>query len=178
MRRIYLTILIAGILIFLGVPAKAQVQISVNFNVGSQPVWGPVGYDVVQYYYLPDIDSYYYVPQQRFYFYDGGRWIYSSSLPSRYRNYDLYKSYKVVVNEHEPWRNHKSYKKKYSSYKDRHDQKSIRDSRDSKYFVNKNHPEHNNWIKQQKHDNGNAKEQNRDNKSDNKKKGGQGKQKK
>jgi len=46
----------------------------------------------------------------------------------------------------------------------------IRDSRDSKYLENRNHPEHNNWIKQQKHDNGNDKGQNRSNKDDNKKK--------
>jgi hypothetical protein len=37
-----------------------------------------------------------------------------------------------------------------------HDQKAIRDSREAKYFVNKNHPEHNNWVKEQKHDNVNG----------------------
>ncbi|MDP3148558.1 MAG: hypothetical protein Q8N83_05455, partial [Ignavibacteria bacterium] len=62
--------------------------------------------------------------------------------------------------------------------KGRHDQQAIRDSRDSKYFVNKNHPEHNNWVKQQKNNNGNNKGENRSNKSDNKKNGGQGKHKK
>jgi hypothetical protein len=178
MRRIYLPILITGILIFLGAPLKAQVQFSLNFNIGSQPVWGPVGYDAVQYYYLPDIDSYYYVPQHLFYYNYGGRWISSSSLPPRYVNYNLYNGYKVVVNEREPWRNHETYRVKYASYKGRHDQRIIRDSRDSKYFVNKNHPEHNNFIKQQKQDNGNDKGQKRENKSDNKKKGGQGKNKK
>ncbi|MDP1995245.1 MAG: hypothetical protein Q8K40_08380, partial [Ignavibacteria bacterium] len=147
-------------------------------NIGSQPAWGPVGYDEVQYYYLPDIDSYYYVPQHRFYFFNGGRWIYSSSLPARYANYNLYNGYKVVVNQREPWRNHNVYKNKYSSFKGRHDQQPIRDSRDSKYFVNKNHPEHNNWVKQQKQSNGNDKKQNNGNKSDNKKKGGNGKHKK
>jgi len=178
MRRIYLTILIAGILIFLGAPLKAQVSLSLNFNIGSQPVWGPVGYDEVQYYYLPDIDSYYYVPQHRFYFYNGRSWIYSSSLPPRYANYNLYNGYKVVVNEREPWRHHKIYQEKYASFKGRHDQQPIRDSRDSKYFVNKNHPEHNNWIKQQKQNNGKDRGENRGNKNDNKKNGGQGKHKK
>ncbi|PIW98424.1 MAG: hypothetical protein COZ80_10685 [Ignavibacteria bacterium CG_4_8_14_3_um_filter_37_9] len=170
MRKIYLTLLLTGILFALGAPLKAQVSLSLNFNIGSQPAWGPVGYDEVQYYYLPDIDSYYYVPQHRFYFYNGRNWIYSSSLPPRYAHYNLYNGYKVVVNEREPWRNHNSYKAKYSSFKGRHDQKMIRDSRDSKYFENRNHPEHNNWIKQQKHDNGNDKGQNRSNKDDNKKK--------
>lgn len=178
MRKIYLTLLLTGILLALGVPLKAQVSLSLNFNIGSQPAWGPVGYDEVQYYYLPDIDSYYYVPQHRFYFFNGGRWIYSSSLPPRYANYNLYNGYKVVVNEREPWCNHNVYKNKYSSFKGRHDQQPIRDSRDSKYFVNKNHPEHNNWVKQQKNDKGKDKGENRGNKSDNKKNGGQGKHKK
>ena len=42
--------------------AAAQVRFNVNFNIGSQPVWGPIGYDYVEYYYLPDIEVYYYVP--------------------------------------------------------------------------------------------------------------------
>jgi hypothetical protein len=55
----------------------------------------------------------------------------------------------VVVFEKKPWRNNKSHKEKYFSYKNRHDQVLIRDSRDSKYYVIKNHPEHNNWVKKQ-----------------------------
>ncbi len=127
----------------------SNAQIDVNINLGTQPVWGPTGYDYVEYYYLPDIEAYYNVPKQRYYYYEKGNWIYKSSLPSRYSNYDFYNSYKVVINEREPWRNHKTYKKKYYSYKGRHDQQPIRDSRDSKYFVNKNHPEHNKWVKEQ-----------------------------
>lgn len=137
--------------------SNAQVSVSLNFNIGSQPVWGPTGYDYVEYYYLPDIDVYYDVPQHRYYYYNNGRWRYSSNLPSRFGNYDFYNSYKVVINEREPWRNHKNYREKYSSYKGRHDQQPIRDSRDSKYFQNKNHPEHNNWVKEQKHNNKNDK---------------------
>jgi hypothetical protein len=78
-------------------------------------------------------------------------------LPSRYRGFDLYNSYKVVVNEPAPYRNHNKYRDQYSSFKGRHGQEPIRDSRDSKYYANPNHPEHNNWVKQQKHDNGNGK---------------------
>ncbi len=163
MRKLFLTLLITGILFFFGVPLKAQVSLSVNFNIGSQPVWGPVGYEQVQYYYLPDIDSYYYVPEHRFYFYDKGRWTYSSSLPTRYSHFDLYKSYKVVVNEHEPWKHHKTYREKYASFKGRHDQQLIRDSHDPKYFENKDHPEHGKWKKEEKHDNGNDKKKDRGN---------------
>ncbi len=38
---------------------NAQLRIGVNFNIGSQPAWGPAGYDYVHYYYLPDLDAYY-----------------------------------------------------------------------------------------------------------------------
>lgn len=162
----YFFVLIVAL--FLANTINAQVSFSLNFNIDRQPIWGPTGYDHVEYYYLPDIDMYYYVPQHRFYYNEGGRWIGRSSLPSRYRNYDLYNSYKVVVNEREPWRNAETYREKYSSYKGRHDQQPIRDSRDSKYFVNKNHPEHNKWIQQQKHDNGNHNGLNKENKGKNK----------
>ena len=145
---------------FLTSTLTAQVSFSLNFNIDNQPAWGPTGYDYAEFYYLPDIEIYYNVPQHRFYYNERGRWIYSSYLPSRYRNYDLYNSYKVVVNEQRPWRNHENYKEKYSSYKGNHDQQPIRDSRDSKYFVNKNHPEHNNWVKQKKNDQGKGNDQN------------------
>jgi hypothetical protein len=46
--------LIAG-----GITYDATAQVSLNVNIGSQPVWGPVGYDRVDYYYVPDIDAYY-----------------------------------------------------------------------------------------------------------------------
>jgi hypothetical protein len=138
--------------------ASAQISIGFNFNIERQPIWGPAGYDHVEYYYLPDIECYYNVPQQRWYYFERGRWINSSSLPPRYRGFDLYHSYKVVVNERDPYRHHDTYRAKYSSYRGHHDQQVIRDSRDSRYFVNKNHPEHGNWEKQQKHDNGNGKD--------------------
>ena len=140
---------------------KAQVSFGISFNLESQPAWGPTGYDYVEYYYLPDIDVYYNVPRHRYYYNERGRWRYSSSLPTRFGNYDYYNSYKVVVNEHYPWRNAKTYREKYSSFKGRHDQQFIRDSKDSKYFANKYHPEHKNWLQQQKHDRGNKSSMNR-----------------
>lgn len=153
MRKLFFLILFAGILTAFAAPLNAQVRFNVNVNLGTQPVWGPAGYDSAEYYYLPDVDAYYDIPRHMFYFNERGRWVGRRSLPSRYRDYDLYNSYKVVVNEREPWRNHETYRVKYVSYKGRHDQQSIRDSRDSRYFVNRNHPEHNNWVKQQSHDN-------------------------
>ncbi|NCS88266.1 MAG: hypothetical protein AUK34_10585 [Ignavibacteria bacterium CG2_30_36_16] len=151
MRRIYYAILIFGILMGFSTPIKSQIKYDVN--IGSQPVWGPVGYDYVEYYYVPDLDIYYNVPQNRYYYYEKDRWVYNTNLPSRYSRFNLYNHYKVIVNEPEPWRKHKYYKEKYYSFRSRHDQQLIHDSRDSKYFMNKNHPEYNNWMKQKKNDN-------------------------
>jgi hypothetical protein len=157
----YFFVLIAAILLWgVSSTSNAQVSVNLNFNLDTQPAWGPTGYDYVEYYYLPDIDVYYYVPQHRYYYYNNGYWIHSSTLPSRYNHYDFYNSYKVVVNERDPWRNDQNYREKYSSYKGRHDQQPIRDSRDSKYFVNKYHPEHNNWVKQQEKEKNNSNNQN------------------
>lgn len=128
---------------------SAQIVVHTSINVDRQPIWGPTGYDLVEYYYLPDMDVYYHVPQQRFYYLEGGSWISRSSLPPRFKGYDLYRSYKVVVNEPTPYRNHNAYKVKFAPMKGRSDQQPIRDSRDAKYFVNKKHPEHGNWLKKQ-----------------------------
>jgi len=113
--------------------ADAQVSVSLSLNIGSQPDWGPTGYDHVDYYYLPDIDCYYYVPSKQFVYKSGSQWVWKSSLPSQYSNYDLYKSYKVVVNKPKPYMHDNDYRTRYSSYKNRHDQPLIRDSHDDKY---------------------------------------------
>ena len=122
--------------------ATAQVRFNLNVNIGSQPAWGPVGYDHVEYYYLPDVEAYYYVPRQQFVYMQGGRWVFSSSLPRRYRNYDLNSGYKVVVNEPNAYRHFDRDRAKYSSYRDRHDQPIIRNSNDPRYYVVKGHPKY------------------------------------
>jgi hypothetical protein len=61
--------------------ASAQFHVSLKVNVATQPVWGPVGYDHVEYYYMPDIDAYYYVPTHQYIYMQRGRWIFASSLP-------------------------------------------------------------------------------------------------
>lgn len=112
---------------------QANAQISVSINIGTQPAWGPTGYDHVDYYYLPDIDCYYYVPGNQFIYLSGSRWIHSTSLPPQYGNYDLYSGYKVVVNEPKPYLHNNTYRTKYVSYKGRRGQSIIRDSGDPKY---------------------------------------------
>jgi len=146
MRR--LLFLLAAVL--LATAAQAQVRISLNLNVNRQPMWGPTGYDHVEYYYLPDIDVYYNVAQRQYFYYDGGRWAGHSSLPSRYRGYDLYHSYKVVVNEPRPYLRDATYKAQYASYRGRHDQPVIRDSHEGKYSSNPRHPQHREWVNQQR----------------------------
>jgi hypothetical protein len=91
-------IAIAGL--FLLVASTTQAQVSVNVNIGTPPVWGPVGYTNMEYYYLPDIEAYYDVRAAQFIYLGGGTWIRSSRLPRQYRNYDLYSGYKVVLNDY------------------------------------------------------------------------------
>jgi hypothetical protein len=78
--------------------SEAQVRFGINVNIGNQPAWRVPGYNYVQYYYLPEIETYYDVSRRQFIYMDNGRWIFSNSLPYRYRSYDLYGGYKVVVN--------------------------------------------------------------------------------
>ena len=125
--------------------ASAQLRISIRANIGSQPVWGPSGYDRAEYYYLPEIDVFYNVSRRQYVYEQRGRWGFRASLPRQYRNYDLYSGYKVVVNDNRPYRNAGMYRTKYATYKNNHNQESIRNSKDSRYFKIKGHPEHNNW---------------------------------
>jgi len=122
--------------------AAAQVRVNVNFNIGSQPVWGPIGYDYVEYYYLPDVEAYYYVPTRQFIYLSGSRGIYSYSLPPRYRNYDLYSGYKVVVNRPRAYRYFNDDRVRYRSYRGNHSQMIIRNSNDSRYYEVKGHPKY------------------------------------
>ena len=102
--------------------SSAQVRVGVHVNIGSQPQWGPEGYDYVDYYYLPDIDAYYDVNRHNYIYWGNGRWIFSPALPPQYRNYDLYHGYKVIVTEPRPWMHHDRYIHDYGSYRGRHDQ--------------------------------------------------------
>ena len=134
--------LIAASLLFgvaLAQTATAQVAV---INIGSQPVWGPVGYDYVEYYYLPDIDMYYHVPTQQYVYLVNRRWVFARVLPPHLRGYDIYRGYKVVINEPRPYLYHDRYRKHYGHYRGRMGQPIIRDSRDNRYFANPGHPEH------------------------------------
>lgn len=112
MKKTFLTMLLIG-----GILATEKADAQINVNIGLQPAWGPIGYQYVDYYYLPDIETYYYVPNRQFIYLNNGRWIYSSALPVRYRTYNLYNGYKVVLNQPKPYLHHSTYKVKYAKYK-------------------------------------------------------------
>src|ERR1700722_15363691 len=95
-------IILSAVLLSIFLGNKTFAQVSLQVNIGLQPVWGPVGYDHVEYYYMPDIDAYYYVPGHQYIYFEGGRWVFAAALPPRL-NYDVYKGYKVVINDPKPY---------------------------------------------------------------------------
>lgn len=129
-------ILLPGLLIIGSLLAKpADAQFNVSINIGSQPAWGPSGYNYAEYYYMPEIEAYYWVPRHQFVYLDGGNWMFSASLPARCRNYDLYSGYKVVINEPRPWMHFNDHRSRYAPYCNRHDQIIIRDyDRGGRYY--------------------------------------------
>ncbi|EGJ99926.1 hypothetical protein [Dysgonomonas gadei] len=139
-------IIAISILFAVGVfnPLSAQVNINVNINVDKQPAWGPTGYDYAGYYYMPDINVYYDITNALFYYLTGSKWISAQYLPDKYRKYDLYSMYKVVVNDKQPWLQNKTHKKNYSQYKGDKTQEPIRYSNNAKYNTSKNNT--NSWV--------------------------------
>lgn len=126
-----------GITTFIIPPNQANAQVNISVNIGSQPDWGPRGYNYVDYYYLPEIESYYNVRDRQFIYLNNGRWLFSANLPSRYRNYDLYRGYKVVINQPRPYLHYKEHKFKYKKYKgDQDDHYNDRDDHDDGGYGN------------------------------------------
>jgi hypothetical protein len=110
-----LKLFIAGLLLFFA--CSTQAQLSVRVNIGTPPQWGPSGYTDVQYYYLPDVEAYYDVPSSMFIYYNGMTWVHRRSLPTRYRNYDLYNGYKVVMSDYHgrtPYTHFREHKQQYA----------------------------------------------------------------
>ena len=144
MKKLALCTLLAGGIF--AYSASAQVRIDLSVNIGTQPVWGPTGYDHAEYYYLPEYDVYYDVPGRRYIYWEGGRQVFAPSLPPRYHA-DLYRCYKVVLNEPRPYLHHDQHFRQYAEYRTHphHEQAVIRDSHDNRYREIKDHPEHNQW---------------------------------
>jgi len=116
------------LIVVLFLTSLSQAQVSINVNIGSPPQWGPAGYNDVSYYYLPDVESYYDVRSSMFIYYSGGNWVHRSYLPGRYRHYDLYGGYKVVMRDYRgkrPYDHFKEHKIKYKKGYHDHSQKNI-----------------------------------------------------
>ena len=92
-----LRLLVIGVILFLA--SSMQAQITVGVRIGP-PEWGPYGYSDARYYYIPDIEAYYDVQAGMFIYLDGGAWVHRGYLPARYRDYDLYGGYKVVMTDY------------------------------------------------------------------------------
>lgn len=108
-------------------------HVSVNINLDFQPAWGPSGYNYAAFYYFPDLNIYYDVNDGLFIYPSGRRWVSSIYLPKKYRKYDLYMMYKVVINDiYDPWMYNNRHRRNYAHYCNNRSQVSI-------YYVNDRH---------------------------------------
>jgi len=99
------------------ITGAGQAQVSVHVNIGTPPAWGPAGYSDVRYYYLPDVEAYYDVQTSMFIYFEGRSWVHRSYLQSRYKNYDLYGGYKVIMKDYHgdtPYYKHREYRSLYA----------------------------------------------------------------
>jgi hypothetical protein len=158
-----LKLIVVGLLLFYA--GTTQAQISVHVNIGAPPMWGPSGYSDVRYYYLPDVEAYYDVPSSMFIYFNGVTWIHRSSLPSRYRNYDLYHGYKVVMTDYHgnsPYSHFHEHKVKYARGYHGEPQRTYGERPDRGYSNGNSHSNrksnHNeNHSNGNRHENGNGK---------------------
>lgn len=127
------------------IAVNANAQVNISINIGSQPAWGPTGYDHADYYYLPDANAYYDISNRLFWWPEGSYWRSGPALPGMY-HVDLYRVHKVVINNvRQPWLHNDRYYKQYHGYTKHYDQVAIRDGRDRKYWQNPGHPNYNQW---------------------------------
>ena len=124
-------------MIFLAMIGASQLNaqnIQININLDRQPAWGPSGYDYAQYYYIPDLNIYYDVMNALFYYLQGGEWVPNRYLPDRYRRYDLYSLYKIVINDvDQPWMSNRMHRRDFREYRNDRTQMPIRFDEDSRY---------------------------------------------
>ena len=155
-----LKLIAAGIMLFAA--STTQAQVSVNLNIGTAPSWGPVGHIETEYYYLPDVEAYYDIRATQFIYFGGGRWVRSRHLPYRYRDYDLNRGYKVVLNDYHgarPYNHFKSHKVKYYKGYNGRDHRNMGYNNNRRVYVdqrgNDNHRRYDKHREYNKHDNRN-----------------------
>lgn len=162
-------LIIIGLLFLSASSVHSQVSVNVNIGtpqpvvvasprvvVASPPEWGPVGYDNMEYYYLPDIQVYYDIRLAQYIYFGGGKWIRSPRLPDYCRNYNLYNGYKVVLTDYHgnaPYVYFNAHKVKYyKGYKGK-PQNNRRDYHE--HHDNGNHDHDHDHDHNDHHDNGN-----------------------
>lgn len=134
-------------MMFMGmaIAPKAEARINIQINIGSQPAWGPTGYDYAQFYYFPDYNFYYDISRGQYVVLNRNAWVYTTSVPAAYR-FNPYNAYKVVLNQNAPYRQNSVHVRNYAQYKGMGGRQGmIRDSRENKYYASKSHPMHNQW---------------------------------
>ena len=127
-------------------------QTDTRNNIESQPMWGPVGYNYVEYYYLIDIESYYSIKKHKFIVFEDGYWISQYSLPERFLDFDVYSARVVVINEPRPYLRHKEHWSIYPWTSEGKNLQVIRDSEEVKYMISKNHPKHAKWVEMKRNE--------------------------
>ena len=84
------------------------------------PEWAPPYEDVadVPYYYFPDYGFYYDVGASQYWYPENGVWLSSGTLPDRFHDVDLNRSYMVMLNKgaSKPWTNHSYYSQNYPAH--------------------------------------------------------------
>lgn len=94
---------------------EINAQATVGINVGA-PNWASGAPAKTNYYYLPDIETYYDVPQRQYIYMNNGAWTRTSTLPTRYKGYNLYTSRPVYLTDYKgntPYVLYKEHKVKY-----------------------------------------------------------------
>lgn len=136
MKKILLSIALA--IFTTGLSSVDAANIQVNINIGSQPAWGPIGYNYAAFYYFPDINVYYDVNMRMFHYPHQGRWVSAQFLPPVYRHYDLFRLYKVVLTNNNPWAYNQRHVVDYRHFKGNRNQVVIRSSNDARYRDSRN----------------------------------------
>lgn len=118
--KIYRTIQVAALMamVWYGISGCAATYPSTPVMQYQNPSWAPPYAAGVRYYYLPDIETYYDLSNNDFVYLDDGQWIFTSSLPSIYSNYDLYNGFSVALNYnvYQPWMHNQYYVSNYPRY--------------------------------------------------------------
>ncbi|HEX8561378.1 MAG TPA: hypothetical protein VF676_00235 [Flavobacterium sp.] len=130
-------VLVIAILLISGI-SSAQVRDGKFFPVKSV---------TTNYYYLPDVQSYYDVKNNKYIYAKDGKWVTSTTLPAKYKNFNLKSSRKVqLTDKSAPYRNFVTHK---TTYKKTSTTKKAGTRRPGN---SANAPGHNKTRKQYKHD--------------------------